>query len=441
MLKRLRNYFIGEYLQAEPDTLKQASVELVYNMVSISILCLSFLFFVYLSKGLHYQLIKNAFIITFFTCALFYIKYRKSIELVSQVLIAISWINNLINLYLFQDFNFFIALITVINIIFTFHTLGTRAGFIWSALHFVPVSLFFVLKMKGVSIKQGAPQYMPASELVVTLFLVFFLMVYLIYHYHRAYEQARASVRKSVEEMRKAKDMAEEMNRLKSSFLANMSHEIRTPINGILGISQIIEMESSDPDIRKYIALQKQSGKRLLDTITSILSLSRLEAAKEQLVLRVVDINHLLGENMEPLREMALARHLEFSVDLFTKPLLCLADETVLYQVFNNIIGNAIKFTEKGRVHVTTILTSHKSNQISFIVEDTGIGISEEFFPRLFTAFEQESSGQGRTHEGSGLGLSISKRYIELLGGEIVVTSKKGKGSKFVVHLPLYKAS
>src|SRR6185369_14851589 len=115
MWKRVREYFIGQYLREEADVLKQASLKLVYNIVSICIVCLVVLMFVYAGKGFHYQLLKNIFIVLFFIGALFYVKYRKSIEGVSQVLLLISWINIIGNIYLFEDFNFFMAFITVIN--------------------------------------------------------------------------------------------------------------------------------------------------------------------------------------------------------------------------------------------------------------------------------------------------------------------------------------
>jgi hypothetical protein len=123
MLKRIKKYFVGEYLAEETDSLKQASIHLVYNMVSISTLCMIMLFFIYMSKGFHYQLMKNIVIVIFFISALFYIKYKKSIEPVCWVLMTVSWMNLMINIYLFDDFNFFMALITVVKIIFTFHTL------------------------------------------------------------------------------------------------------------------------------------------------------------------------------------------------------------------------------------------------------------------------------------------------------------------------------
>lgn len=435
MLGRIRNYFIGKILDQESDVLRKANVNLVYNMLAICTVCLIVLLFIYLSKGFQYQYIKNFIVIGCFVGGLFYIKYSKSVELVCWILMTVSWINIMGNIYMFEDFNFFMAFITVINIIFSFHILGMKAGIFWSLIHFAPIGAHFILKINGIQLKEGPPQQMPASELAITLFLVFFLTVYLIYYYHQAYELARASIKKSVDELIKAKLLAEEMNRLKSNFLANMSHEIRTPINGILGISQVIELETESFEIKNYAQLQKESGKRLLNTITSILNLSRLEAEKSDLTLKVVEINHLVSDNLKPFEELARAKGLNLIKNLNPGELMCLADNTMLHQVFNNIIGNAIKFTEQGKVVIETL---KQDNQVVFSVSDSGIGISNEFLPRLFNPFEQESSDPYKSHEGTGLGLSISKRYIELLGGEIRVESAKGVGSKFDVILPFY---
>jgi signal transduction histidine kinase len=229
------------------------------------------------------------------------------------------------------------------------------------------------------------------------------------------------------------------MNRLKTNFLSNMSHEIRTPINGILGLSQVIEMETESNEIRNYVQLQQQSGQRLLNTITSILDLSRIEAQQNQLKLRVTDVNQLVQECISSLEGLARKKKLAFSFKPSSENLQCLSDETMLYQVINNIVSNAIKFTDKGEVCVSTRLRD--GTHVGIVVKDTGLGISEEFMPRIFNSFEQESAGRSRSHEGSGLGLSISKKYIELLGGEILIESKKNTGSVFEIILPVYQES
>ena len=133
-----REYFIGDYLRSETDLLKQASIRLIYNIIGLSVFSMVIFFFVYLYKGFQYQMIKNVVIMVLFVGILFYIKKKKSIELVCHLLLLISWANNNINIYLFDDFNFFIALLTVINILFAFHTLGSRAGLFYSAAPFCP---------------------------------------------------------------------------------------------------------------------------------------------------------------------------------------------------------------------------------------------------------------------------------------------------------------
>lgn len=432
-----REYFIGDLLRSEPDVLKQASIRLIYNIVSTSVFALVIFFLIYLWKGFHYQIIKNVVIIFLFVGILFYIKARKSIVLVCHLLLIISWLNNNINIYLFDDFNFFIALLTVCNIIFAFHTLGNRAGILYSIAHFIPIIIHSWGKYSGIPLGASQPQELALMEVITTLILVFFIIVYLIYHYHQAFELAKLSIRRSVEELKTAKELAEEMNRLKTNFLSNMSHEIRTPINGILGLSQVIGMETDSEEIRNYVKLQQQSGNRLLDTITSILELSRIEAQRSQLKLKVIDLNSLVEESITALVGIAKSKRLAFLFRPSSEKLQCLSDETMLYQVINNIVGNAIKFTDKGEVVIST--TKKDDTHVSVIVKDTGIGISEEFMPRIFNSFEQESTGRSRSHEGSGLGLAISKKYIELLGGEILIESKKDHGSTFEIVLPAYK--
>jgi len=438
-MRRIREYFIGAGLRSEPDVLRRASIVLVYNIVLVSLSTLTIFFFVYIIEGHYKQLTKTFVVLTLFSGALFYLKAKRSLAIVCNILLLISWSNNVVNIYLFGEFNFFIALLSCANIIFAFHTLGNRAGLLYAAAHFVPILIHELGMYFKWNIHNPQPRQLPFAEELTALILVFFVIVYLIYHYHQAYELAKANLHQTVKDLRVAKDMAEEMNRLKTNFLSNMSHEIRTPINGILGLSQVIDMETESPDIKSYARLQQQSGQRLLNTITSILDLSRLEAKQSQLSLKKIDVTKLTLECIQSLAPLARQKGLSFTYHPADRPLICLADETMLYQVINNIVGNAIKFTEKGGVEVLTSTSGGRTAVIT--VRDSGIGISDEFLPRVFNPFEQESSGRSRSHEGSGLGLSISRKYIELLGGEITVQSEKDKGSTFEIILPLHQAS
>jgi PAS domain S-box-containing protein len=248
-------------------------------------------------------------------------------------------------------------------------------------------------------------------------------------------------IKKVQHELVAAKESAEELNRLKSNFLANMSHEIRTPINGILGLADIIDETVSDPELKYLVQLQKDSGRRLLDTISSILNLSKLEAEGARLQLLPIDLNTLLEDQLQPHVRVAGKKNIELRIQLASMPLFVMADEAILHQILNNLLGNAIKFTEEGTISVqTSEVTSRKGEPLAeWVVADTGVGISEEFLPHIFSPFEQESSGHKRRFEGNGLGLSITKKYIELLGGAIFVESQKQRGSTFKIHLPLLK--
>ncbi|HAS45165.1 MAG TPA: hypothetical protein DCS93_32075 [Microscillaceae bacterium] len=232
-----------------------------------------------------------------------------------------------------------------------------------------------------------------------------------------------------------AKEKAEEANTLKSNFLANMSHEIRTPLNGILGIVQLIEMESENESMQHYASLIRQSGNRLLNTINGILDLSRIEANRLDVSIEKVDITLLVKSLVESLEVLAINRDIYLNIEFELDSNEAYIDPSLLEQVLNNLLGNAIKFTEKGGV---TLRIKDKNKRLTIEVIDTGIGIEERYLDEIFEPFKQESSGIERRFQGNGLGLAISKRIVELLGGEIKVQSSKNIGSCFTVILPVY---
>lgn len=235
-----------------------------------------------------------------------------------------------------------------------------------------------------------------------------------------------------------AKEGAEELARLKSSFLANMSHEIRTPLNGVLGLADLISMSESLDEIKEYVALQKESGMRLLNTLTSILDLSRLEAENNALQLEPIHVNQLLLDTEKVFRIQFQNKGLELRMDLVKTKLVTMGDETMLHQVMNNLVGNALKFTDSGYCAIRLFKESTpKGEQIVIEVEDSGIGVATEFVPHVFDTFRQEVHGNSRKYEGSGLGLAITQKYLTLLKGSISLKSEKGKGSCFTIRLPL----
>ncbi len=228
------------------------------------------------------------------------------------------------------------------------------------------------------------------------------------------------------------KERAEQAARLKDAFLANMSHEIRTPLTAILGITELLRDEAPE-EIREYVDLIDAGGRRLMDTLTSVLELAQLRSKTVTFVPSFVDIRAMLTETVALFKRAATEKGLEMSVE-GDEPLVAILDHGALVRILTNLAGNAVKFTEQGHVRLAA---TREGNEIVLSVRDTGEGISEAFLSHLFEEFRQESSGMTRTHEGNGLGLAITKHLVELMGGTIAVQSEKHVGTTFVVRLPL----
>jgi PAS domain S-box-containing protein len=228
-----------------------------------------------------------------------------------------------------------------------------------------------------------------------------------------------------------AREQAETMARNKSAFLANMSHEIRTPLTGIIGFAGVLGEEVGE-DNREFARLIERSGRRLLETINSVLDLAQLESEGLVLTPKPLDLSDEVRQAVLLLSPLAEQKGLGLHFEADEPPVAVSADATCLHRVFNNLIGNAIKFTERGEV---TVAVRVDGEHATLEVRDTGIGIDAEFLPHLFDEFRQEAKKGER--EGSGLGLAITKKLVNLMDGTVSAESTKGEGSQFTVTFPL----
>jgi signal transduction histidine kinase/CheY-like chemotaxis protein len=234
----------------------------------------------------------------------------------------------------------------------------------------------------------------------------------------------------------KAKEQAEESNRLKSAFLVNMSHEIRTPMNGILGFAELLKEPNLKSDDRQdYFQTMQISGARMLNTINSIVDISKIESGLTTIDIKETNINEkceFIYKFFKPETEKKGLQFL-FKNGLPSKESIIYTDNEKVYGVLTNLIKNAIKFTYDGSI---VFGCEKKGEYLEFYVKDTGIGIPQNQKEIIFERFRQGSESHNRGYEGSGLGLSISKSYVEMLGGEIWMESYESKGSTFYFTIP-----
>jgi two-component system, sensor histidine kinase len=247
-------------------------------------------------------------------------------------------------------------------------------------------------------------------------------------------------LRHKTEQLQVERARAEAANQAKSGFLSNMSHEIRTPLNTVLGASELLLEEQLSPQQQKMVETVIVAGRSLLGLVNDVLDMAKVEAGKLELASADMDLLQVVENVLSPLRVLAASKRLELRLESSGIPGVPVRGDAMrLRQVLSNLVGNALKFTETGRVTVRVARRAETSQamRFAFAVEDTGIGMTQEASARVFDAFQQADESTTRRFGGTGLGLSISKRLVAMMGGELSVRTAPGRGSVFEFELEL----
>ncbi len=237
------------------------------------------------------------------------------------------------------------------------------------------------------------------------------------------------------------KNQLNEASRLKTNFLSNMSHELRTPLNSVIALSGVLNrrlLEKIPEEEYGYLEVIERNGKHLLSLINDILDISRIEAGHEEIGLSEFDANDLIADVISMIRPQAQQKNIELLFPASSTGLLVTSDIDKCRHILLNLIGNAVKFTEEGKVEISAVKSD---SNFDIKISDTGIGISENNLPYIFNEFRQADGSTSSKYGGTGLGLAIAKKYANLLGGTISVKSTLGKGSEFSLSLPLHYAA
>lgn len=320
--------------------------------------------------------------------------------------------------------------------------LGTQGGMIYgeaSLFNHAPVLMAVKLPsgewQLGATPKGGWAQASPYLYWIWAIGILLAISVGLL-----AYTWLTNQIR-SRQQLELATQTAESANRAKSDFLATMSHEIRTPMNAIIGISDLMQSEIDDPEQQEHLQLLQKSSNTLLELINSILDLSKIESGELTIAAEEYSPGLVLRDTLEILRGLANQKGLVLELELRPGvPQVAVGDSQRIRQILLNLIGNAIKFTEQGKITCSLALDPEQPNTLHYAIQDTGIGIEPNQLEQIFNKFTQIESGLNRSYGGSGLGLTIARSLAELLGGSLKVASAPGHGSTFSFTLPYQPA-
>jgi signal transduction histidine kinase/CheY-like chemotaxis protein len=426
------NFSLKKVLDREPDSFEKAKIKIVFTILAFSVIKSFIAVYAAIVQAQHDRLLRSAFIAVLFLCLTKLLLYRPlTLRIVSHLILLSGLFFIYTNLFVMSE-----GLTTVtVQLIFMimlggYYLIGGRWAFVYVGSGILPVFvyLFFI---HVAPILTDDLTGVGTSVMVMLNFLTF---VFSHYWYYEAFHKnltEKESLNKQLQvNIIEAKALAES----RSIFLSTMSHELRTPLNGVIGMANLLK-ESAYDDQKDYLNILEFSATNLLSMVNDVLDYNKSELDKIELEEIPVNLSALLQKISSGLQMKAVEKNLSWKleIDEVLKNRLVAADPMRLTQIIYNLAGNAIKFTESGRVGISVKVLNQNEHRIDvkFAVSDTGIGISYDRQEAVFELFTQASTDTTRKYGGTGLGLAIVKRLLKLLGSNIQLESTLGKGSVF----------
>jgi len=437
------NFSLNNILSKDQSLLDQARIRLLYYgfwIVGVAV------FGLFISVYFQRQalLTMTAGILLVSLLVLFkYLTFRPNWRQISHTLLIIATIVNLNNVFIaMQKVDIIAVQAILLVILFSFYMLGQRWGMVYSLLNLVPVMVFLVISYYGNYSITLHPESVDQSTIIISVFANFILIIYIQSHFYGAFlnniRELKENGEKQVElnaELGLAIEKAEKSSMVKSEFLATMSHEIRTPLNAIIGMSNVMLMAKPRPDQKENLDVLKFSANNLMAIVNDVLDFNKIEAGKvvfEKIKFNLAEIiENICG--LEKIKAEQKGVEFTIKIDPALNEKTLIGDPTRLGQILFNLISNAIKFTKTGNIWIKASFHESQDNNVTvnFVVKDTGIGIDQRHLESIFEPFTQESITTTRQYGGTGMGLAIVKRLLELQGVQMYVTSKVGRGSEF----------
>ncbi|HAL82131.1 MAG TPA: hypothetical protein DCO83_07755 [Mucilaginibacter sp.] len=441
------NLSINNILSSEQSILDQARIRLLYYGFLIVFVAVGGLL---ISVYFQHQVVLTitaALVLVLVTALFKYLTYRPNWQQISHALLIMATLVNLNNVYVtMQKVDIITVQVILLVILFSFYMLGQTWGLLYSLVNIIPVLGFLVWGYNSYYSIPFSPEKVDQSTIIISLFANFLIIIFIHSQLYSAFFNNIRQLKETSEEqavlnkqLGLAIEKAEKSSQIKTEFLSTMSHEIRTPLNAVIGMSDLMLMGNPRTDQKENLEVLKFSANNLLAIVNDVLDFNKIESGKvvfEHIRFNMVDLmQNICGGQMLKAEEKGLKFTLK--IDPALKDRVLIGDPVRVTQIIFNLVSNAIKFTKKGSIWVKAYCHEDRHNKVTvnFTVKDTGIGIEKDNLESIFEPFTQESITATRQYGGTGMGLAIVKRLLELQGLHMHVISKIGEGSEFSFHI------